>query len=106
MTTRTFEAVGQRLDNPQQHPADGGRVETGAVRRGDALGAFVLDEYLAAGGAVTAGLIEEDSVLSDPDLVQTVLARKLNDLAEKERARLGFAWAEHRIEPEWGAFYA
>ena len=93
--------------------ADGGRVsawrvrqalDERGVRRGDALGAFVVDEYLAAGGAVAADLIEEDSVLSDPGLVQTVLAKKLDDMAEEERARLGFAWAEHRVDPAWNAF--
>ena len=76
------------------------------VRQGDALGRFVLDEYHAAGGEIAPDLIEADSVLSDPVLVQKILAQKLDDLAEEERDRHGFAWAEHRIDPDWDAFSA
>ncbi|WP_419738654.1 ParB N-terminal domain-containing protein [Ruegeria sp.] len=76
------------------------------VRQGDALGAFVLEAYRKADGVIAPDLIEEDSVLSDPGLVQKILAQQLDDLAEEERARLGFAWAEHRIEPGWDAFEA
>ena len=76
------------------------------VRQGDALGRFVLDAYRAADGPVAPDLIEEDSVLTDPGLVQTLLARQLDDLAEEARAEMGFAWAEHRVEPDWDAFNA
>lgn len=76
------------------------------VRQGDALGAFVLEAYRAAGGGIAPDLIEEDSVLSDPVLVQKILVQQLDDLAEEERTRLGFAWAEHRIDPDRDAFGA
>ena len=76
------------------------------VRQGDALGRFVLEAYRAADGPIAADLIEEDSVLSDPGLVQTVLARQLDDLAEEVRSEMGFAWAEHRIDPDWDVFNA
>ena len=71
------------------------------VRQGDALGAFVLEGYRAAGGAVAANLIAEDSVLEDSALVRRVQAARLDDIAEEERARLGLAWAEHRVDPDW-----
>ena len=76
------------------------------VRQGDALGAFVLDAYREANGPIAADLIEDDSVLTDPGLVQTVLARQLDDLAEEARSEMGFAWAEHRIDPDWNALEA
>ena len=81
-------------------------LEDHGVRQGDALGAFVLETYRKAGGAIAPDLIEEDSVLSDPGLVQTVLAAKLGDLAEEARARRGMGWAEHRIDPDREAFSA
>ena len=81
-------------------------LEDHGVRQGDALGAFVLETYRKAGGAIAPDLIEEDSVLSDPGLVQTVLAAKLGDLAEEARARCGMGWAEHRIDPDREAFSA
>ncbi len=94
---------------------EGGRVEAWTVKRalgdrgvrqGDALGAFVLEDYRKAGGGIAPDLIEEDSVLGDPGLVQSVLSRKLDDLAEEERARLGMGWAEHRIDPDREALSA
>lgn len=93
---------GQRVESWQVKRALNDR----GVRQGDALGRFVLDAYRDADGPVAADLIEEDSVLSDPGLVQTVLARQLDDLAEEARAEMGFAWAEHRIDPDWNAFDA
>ena len=95
--------------------SEGGRVEhwqvkraldERGVRQGDALGQFVLEGYRDAEGPIAADLIEADSILSDTGLVQVVLARKLDDLAEEARAELGFAWAEHRIDPDWDAFEA
>ena len=79
-------------------------LDARGVKIGEALGAFVLEDYRAAAGEIAADLIEEESVLCDPGLVQSLLAAKLDDLAEERRAALGFAWAEHRIDPDWLAF--
>ena len=79
-------------------------LDARGVKIGDALGAFVLEDYRAAAGEIAADLIEEESVLCDPGLVQSLLAAKLDDLAEERRAELGFAWPEHRIDPDWLAF--
>ncbi len=76
------------------------------VRRGDGLGAFVLEGYLAEGGPVAANLLEEDSVLEDVGLVHRVLASRLGDMAEEARVRLGLAWAEPCIDPDWSALSA
>ena len=71
------------------------------VRAGDALGALVLEDYRAAGGAVTADLIEEDSILEDASLIDTVLRRILSDRAEERRSALGLAWSDVMIRPTW-----
>jgi ParB family chromosome partitioning protein len=72
------------------------RLEKAGLKLGSPLGRYVEAEYRAADGAITADLIEEDSVLTDEALVERVLEAKLQLLAEEERARLGFAWAEGR----------
>lgn len=71
------------------------------VRAGDALGKLVLDPYREAGGQVTADLIEEDSVLEDAALIETVLRRVLSDKAEERRAAFGLAWSDVMIRPNW-----
>ncbi len=93
---------GQRVEAWMAKRALGDR----GVRQGDALGAFVLEDYRKAGGGIAPDLIEEDSVLGDPGLVQSLLARKLDDLAEEERSRPGMGWAEHRIDPDREALSA
>ena len=71
------------------------------VRAGDALGALVLEDYRAAGGAITADLIEEDSILEDAGLIDTILRRILSDRAEERRAALGLAWGDIIVRPTW-----
>ena len=100
-----FEALsgeGQRVEAWTVRRA----LESRGVRQGDALGAFVREAYRAAGGAVAPDLIEEDSLLTDPGLVQKILVQHLDDLAEEARAVHGFAWAEHRIDPDWESLSA
>jgi ParB family chromosome partitioning protein len=71
------------------------------VRAGDALGALVFEDYRAAGGAITADLIEEDSILEDATLIDTILRRILSDRAEERRAALGLAWGDILVRPSW-----
>jgi ParB family chromosome partitioning protein len=71
------------------------------VRAGDALGTLVFADYRAAGGAITADLIEEDSILEDAALIDTCLRRILSDRAEEKRAALGLAWSDAMIRPSW-----
>jgi ParB family chromosome partitioning protein len=74
------------------------------TRKGSDLGQFVFDTYVKLGGSVTADLIDEDSVLEDDHLVSEALITVLSDLAEEERAKFGFAWADVAVDPEWNAF--
>ena len=53
------------------------------VRVGDAVGAFVREAYIAAGGEVLADLIEEDSILADGPLVTKLLAEQLQARPEQ-----------------------
>lgn len=76
------------------------------VRAGDALGVVVLADYRAAGGPITADLIEEDSILEDAGLIETILRRILSDRAEERRAALGLAWSDVMIRPTWDALRA
>ncbi len=71
------------------------------VRVGDALGQAVLEGYKAAGGVITADLIEEDSVLEDSTLVEQVLRTHLSDAAEERRADLGLAWADYLVSADY-----
>ena len=79
------------------------RLEKAGIKLSSPLGRFVEAEYRAADGAITADLIEEDSVLTDEALVERVLEAKLQLRAEEERARLGFAWAEGRRSCDYEA---
>ena len=71
------------------------------VRVGDALGQLVYERYKAKGGAISADLIEEDSVLSNRALVDTLLTEILSDAAEARREALGLAWSDYLIQPDW-----
>lgn len=73
------------------------------VKVSDTLGAFVLDEYKARNGAIAADLLEEHSVLEDPELVKTILLEKLTADAEQVRANHGFAWADAMERYDWSA---
>ena len=79
------------------------RLEKAGVKLGSDLGRYVEEAYRAADGPITADLIEEDSVLTDEALVERLLVEKLGALAEAERARLGFAWAEGRRTADYEA---
>ncbi|SFG67817.1 ParB/RepB/Spo0J family partition protein, partial [Jannaschia rubra] len=82
------------------------RLEKAGVKLGSDLGRYVEEAYRAADGPITADLIEEDSVLTDEALVERLLVEKLAALAEAERARLGFAWAEGRRTADYEALQA
>ena len=73
------------------------------TRKGSDLGQFVFDAYVKLGGSVTADLIDEDSILEDDHLVSEALTTVLSDLAEEERAKFGFAWADILVDPDWNA---
>ena len=82
------------------------RLEKAGVKLSSDLGQYIEAEYRAADGPITADLIVEDSVLTDEALVQRLLMEKLTALAEAERARLGFAWAEGRRTADYDALRA
>ena len=87
------------------------KLRNRGVKMGDAVAQLVVEAYRAAGGAVAADLIEEDSILTDETLVEKLLMEKLAAHAEAERARLGFAWAEalraadYKTLQEYGRVY-
>ncbi|WP_221931637.1 ParB/RepB/Spo0J family partition protein [Palleronia caenipelagi] len=66
------------------------------VKIGDPIGQLVIEAYRAEDGEIAADLIEEDSVLTDQELVESLVIGHLQTAAEAERVRLGFAWAEGR----------
>ncbi|WP_299845761.1 ParB/RepB/Spo0J family partition protein, partial [uncultured Jannaschia sp.] len=87
------------------------KLRNRGVKMGDAVAQLVVEAYRAAGGDIAADLIEEDSILTDETLVETLLMEKLAAHAESERARLGFAWAEalraadYKALQEYGRVY-
>ncbi|WP_299821690.1 ParB/RepB/Spo0J family partition protein [uncultured Jannaschia sp.] len=87
------------------------KLRNRGVKMGDAVARLVAEAYRAAGGDIAADLIEEDSILTDETLVETLLLEKLAAHAEAKRARLGFAWAEalraadYKALQEYGRVY-
>jgi len=83
-------------------------IQQALKRRGinasDDLGAFVLDDYKAAGGDTVGDLLAEHDILTDMPLIETVLLAKLQAAAEEKRAELGFAWADAQIEHDYSMF--
>lgn len=71
------------------------------VKVSDALGQLVFDTYEERGGEIAGDLILEHSVLSDTDLVNTILLEKLEEAADATRKEHGFAWAEVRETYDW-----
>ena len=82
------------------------RLEKAGIKLGSDLGRYVEAAYRAADGPITADLIKEDSVLTDEALIERLLVEKLTALAEAERVRLGFAWAEGRRTADYEALRA
>lgn len=98
-----FEALTQDGARPHAHQIKT-TLRARGIQVGDALGAFIHEDYKAKGGAIAADLIEEHSVLEDMDLAKEVLIVKLQAVAEAERVRLGFAWADAATEHDYQMF--
>ncbi len=82
------------------------KLRNRGVKIGDALGQLVVEGYRAAGGEIAADLIEEDGILTDEGLVETLLMETLHTRAEEERARLGLKWAAAERSPDYEAMRA
>ena len=82
------------------------KLRNRGVKIGDALGQLVVEGYRAAGGEIAADLIEEDGILTDEGLVETILMETLHARAEEERARLGLKWAAAERSPDYEAMRA
>lgn len=79
-------------------------LEDQDVRADSDVGAFILDDYRAKGGAMVVGLFDEDTVLTNAALVSEILTAKLAAVAEAERERLGLKWAESREVMDYNEF--
>ena len=99
----TYQRIEKEHGSVQRYRVDQA-LNSAFIRIGSPLGSFVAEGYEAAKGPIEPDLIEEDSILSDPALIESVLAQKLDDLAEAERERLGFAWGGYMIQPGYSAF--
>ena len=78
-------------------------LKTRGVQVSDDIGTFVREDYEARGGTIAADLLEEDSVLEDAELVETILLEKLTATAEEARAKMGFAWADAVLRYDYSA---
>ena len=74
------------------------------IRQSDSLAQFVLDSYKKAGGEIIPDLIEEDSILSNQELINRLHVAELENAAEAKRAAFGFAWSQIALNPDWDAF--
>lgn len=68
------------------------------IRIDGPLGEFVIERYRAEGGAVVAGLFDEDTVLTDRHLAERLRDERLMEEAVAMKARYGFKWAETRAQ--------
>ena len=74
--------------------------ETG-IALSSALGQFIHTEYTQAGGEVLQGLLEEATLLTNANLVQETLEKKLNDIADAKCTELGMAWSIGMIDGDY-----
>ena len=78
-------------------------IKEHGLQASDSMGRFILEEYRAADGAIASDLLGDTAILEDMDLVGTLLEAKLAAIAEEERVKGGFAWAETMVEHDWQA---
>ncbi|MEZ5933241.1 MAG: hypothetical protein R3F54_15070 [Alphaproteobacteria bacterium] len=78
------------------------RLKEADIMQGDPLARFVGEDYRAKGGDVIPALFEEETVLSDRGLVETIALEKLQAQAAEVAAAHGFAWAEGRLSVDYG----
>lgn len=73
---------------------------------GNSRFAFIgRDEYLAAGGEIRIDLFSEDGEgFADPVMIETLLFKKLGDMAQQLAADEGWTWGEGRLSEvkHWG----
>ncbi len=79
------------------------KLRNRGVKASDGIGQLVSATYQERGGEVSGDLIPEHSVLNDSALVEEILLEKLQDAAEAERAKHGFAWADAQRSLDWQA---
>lgn len=73
------------------------------IQVSDDIGQFVLEDYKAQDGPITADLLEEHSVLDDAQLVEIILLAKLNAIAEAKAKEMGFAWFDAMPRTDFAA---
>ena len=76
------------------------------IRADDPLAVIVMDRYRERGGEMVVGLFEEDTVLKDRALAESIRDEMLMEAAEKVRVAKGFKWAETRARLDWSELSA
>ncbi|WP_299749557.1 ParB/RepB/Spo0J family partition protein [uncultured Tateyamaria sp.] len=77
------------------------KLRNRGVKVSDGIGQLVSETYQERGGEVAGDLIPEHSVLNDNALIEEILLEKLQEAAEAERAKHGFAWADAQRSLDW-----
>ena len=80
-------------------------LEENGLRLGSPLAQIILDQYRAANGPILPDLIEEDSILTDEDLINRLKMELLIEAAEQHRKENGFVWSEVLEEYTYGYFF-
>lgn len=68
------------------------------IRADDPLAVLVMDRYRERGGEMIVALFDEDTVLKNRDLAETIRDEILMEKAEEVRAAHGFKWCETRAQ--------
>jgi len=66
------------------------------IRADDPLAVLVMERYRERGGEMVVGLFEEDTVLKDRALAESIRDQILAEEGERLREQHGFKWAETR----------
>lgn len=78
------------------------RLKEADIVLGDPIARFVADDYQARDGEVIPALFDDETVLCDRGLVETIAIEKLQAKADEIAATHGFAWAEGRMTLDYG----
>ena len=71
------------------------------IRADDPLAVMVMDRYRDRGGEMVEGLFDEDTVLKDRALAESIRDEILMDAAEALRVASGFKWCETRARMDY-----
>lgn len=69
------------------------------IQRGQPIGDYVFDRYVAEGGPIVPALFDAETVLSDGVMVEAIALKMMQEVAEETRVAQGLGWARASMSP-------